>query len=78
MGEPDAATLIVDFVDDELRRHLRGIHVLVYVEAHEVMHLPTERIARVELGPLDEDEVIRTREPVDVGNVVVIGDAQKA
>ena len=77
VGEPDLAALLVAGVDHVLGRHRLRVHVLVDVQAEEVVDLAAEGVGGVQLGPLDEDEVVGGVDRVGARDVVVVGEAEE-
>ena len=73
MGQPDGSALPIDLVDDVLRRHLGGIHVLVDVQAYEVVPLAAEGVIRMQLGTLHQHKSIGCFDAFDSRYIIVIG-----
>jgi hypothetical protein len=77
MGEPDLPALLVDTVNYVLRWHGFRVHVLMNVQADEVMDLATKWVCRMQLRALYEDKVLRHIDAVYTGDLVVVGQAEK-
>ena len=77
VGQPDRTALAADLVDDVLGRHLLCVHVLVNIDADEVVPLAAEGIVRMQFGPLDEHEVAWGLDGIDKGDFVMVGQAEE-
>ena len=73
MGQPDDPALFPDPVDHVLGRHVRRIYIFVDVQGDEVVALSPEGVVRVQLGSLDQDEVVGHGDRVYPGDSVVVG-----